>query len=77
MRFEMYEIRDPDEAQVVSLADVRAEAISAIRDLLAAELRATGLADLTDRYVEIADADGTIIARVSFHEAIMPSAAVT
>jgi hypothetical protein len=63
-------IADPDGQEFSSLDEARREALAAIRDILADELRNAGTCTVQNRFVEISDKNGTVCALVSFREAI-------
>jgi hypothetical protein len=68
--FDMSLIGLIEEREVAGAVQARAEAIRVIRELLAAELSATGVAELVERFAEVRDAQGIVLASVPFREAL-------
>lgn len=64
------EAGDAEAQQAAAIAEARKEAILSIRALVIQELRATGLAELDGRVVEIADAQGKVLELVHFRDAL-------
>jgi hypothetical protein len=63
-------IDDLDGSEFANLAEARREAIAAIRDMLAEEIKRTGECRLQDRWIEISDEAGQVCDTVQFREAL-------